>query len=164
MKRALSGLVLALAILSVSPHASADLAQHDPDDVGFRLDVRTLSSISSPDYLGIGVFFYEDVARRRQPKVRVLYDAFGSPAPDFALRFHYYRSGSYYALACDLVRLADRARLSVSPPDDQPDYMYCEFPRPGGMQARGGVRWRVAAVMPGVGKDRAPAVGWFPHP
>jgi len=149
---------------SVPATALADLTRSDADDVGFRLDVQRSASLSVPDTLGLGVYFYDRIARRRQPKVKILYDAFGGPRPDFVLRFHYLRYAPHdFRLACDFVRLADRAHLDVSPADDQPAYMYCEFPRPRRMGAGTGIKWRMIAVMPGSGRDQAPNVAWYPH-
>ena len=166
MKRGGSCLLLALSLAGsmMVQTANADLQSQDADDVGFRLDVRGTSSLSFGHTLGLAVEFYGTIARRQQPRVRVLYDAFGGSRPDFVLRFHYYRiSGNSFGLACDFVRLSDRAHLSVSPADDQPDYVYCEFPRPWRMEAGSGIRWRVVAVMPGAGRDLAPDAGWYPH-
>lgn len=163
MRLALAGLVV-ITSLGFMPDARADLATDDPNDVPFQLDIRTASSLTWTDVLGLEVYFYEPVARGHASKVRVFYDAFGSPRPDFVLRFRYYVGpGDYTSLGCDFLRLSDHANLGTSPPDDQGDYIYCEFHRPRRMREHTGVRWRVTAMIPGVGLDLAPNAGWYPH-
>ena len=165
MKKLSATIAAACVLVASFPAAAlADLTRGDANDVGFRLDVQRSVSLSFADTLGLGIHFYDRVAQHRQPKVRILYDAFGGTRPDFVLRFHYLRYSPHdFRLACDFVRLADRAHLDVSAPDDQPAYVYCEFPRPRRMVAGTGIRWRVVAVMPGSGSDRAPDEAWYPH-
>jgi hypothetical protein len=165
MKKLSATIAVAFVLVSLVPaEAVADLIRRDANDVGFRLDVQRSASVSTADRLGLGVSYYDRIAKRRQPRVRVLFDSFGGPRPDFVLRFHYLRYSPHdFRLACDFVRLADRRHLDVSPPDDQPAYMYCDFARPRRMVAGRGIRWRVVAVMPGSGRDAAPNEGWYPH-
>ena len=62
MKLALAGLIV-ITSLAVMPDARADLAPRDSNDVPFRLDVRSASSISDSESVGIGVFFYDQIPR-----------------------------------------------------------------------------------------------------
>jgi hypothetical protein len=163
MRNSASALIAIVVIIFAAPHAVADLAPRDPDDVDFHLDVQRVTSISTVDSIGLGVRFYEVISPRRQAKIKVWYDAFGSRAPDFALRFSYYRLGDHHSARCTFVRLSDHSRLDVSPPDDRADYVYCEFARPRRMQEHTGVRWRVEAIIQGTGRDGAPDAGWYPH-
>jgi hypothetical protein len=159
--RGLTCCVLALAlVVATAPLADASLAEHDPNDVSFRLDVRRSESTARPrgSSAGMLVEFYRSIPDDG-PKVKVFFDAFGARSADFVLRFRVFEGGA----ACTFVRLSDHRRFSTSPTERRWRSLFCEYERPDRMKRVADVRWRVQAVLPGVGRDLAPNAGWYPH-
>ena len=159
-KTVIASFVLAVAL---APAASADLSRHDPNDVPMRLDLRRISSTTYPTddgWIGMSIRLYRGVPWNQDPRIVVFYDAFGSPRADFAVRFAFYEPGM---VGCRLFRLGNGRLVYFGEVDEDWREYYCEFPRRPGMRSHSGIRWRVSAVTPGVGRDFAPDAGWYPH-
>ncbi len=153
--------ILAFAlIVATASLAEASLSQRDPNDVSFPLDIRRAESLARQrgDSAGMFIDFYRAIPDNG-PRVKVFFDAFGSRAADFVLRFRTFDDGA----ACTFVRLSDHERFSTSPTERRWRSLYCEYERPDRMKRVRGVRWRVKAMLPAVGRDFAPNHGWYPH-
>jgi hypothetical protein len=143
-----------------APVAAADLSRHDPKDAPTRLDLRRVTSTRSSSAFGMTLEMYRAVPYDQGPRALVFYDAFGTAAADFVLRFKIFGPGM---ISCQVHRLADGRRLSSTKGDDAWRYLYCEFPPPPRMRQHVGIRWKVAATVPGSGTDYAPNLGWYRH-
>ena len=160
-------LLAMVVVAAMAPVAGADLSRTDPNDVEHKLDVRLsaafLDRFPGQDRIAISAEFYERIPQRLGPRVKVQYDAFGSPDADFALLFRFAEVEGEPDLRCRLVRLADREVVHSRKGDADHRSLLCYMRRPGSWGEHGPVRWRLRAILPGRGDDLAPNSDWYPH-
>jgi hypothetical protein len=168
MKKGLAVVVVVLTVGLVAPPAGA-VTHDDPDDVQIRLDLASVT-LGCWD-LGtqypaceVGVLFHERVrvTPTRMPVTRFFLDAFGSSAPDFVMAFQYGSvTGTSHTLGCKLVRLSDRAVLTVSDVEEsrEGDSYYTQVFVPRRLTAD--TDWFVRAALRGDVYDVAPDTGRY---
>jgi hypothetical protein len=150
-------------MVAATPSAGARFRAADPDDVRYRLDIRSVDARGSHGRFRVRIGFYERIPWRKEwPVARVYLNSRGSSRFDYDLSTS--RRGPR-RFRCELRRRDnDRLILTSKSFSSGRRWLSCGLPRRR-LRPDRRIEWSVIAYFVGYGggTDRAPDNGVYPH-